>query len=82
MSTITDIVLTLDDAATFLKVSPDVVRGLLETEELSGRQMGGEWRTTTRAIISFVDGVPLQVVCCTSAEGSAICCQPGQAGCC
>ncbi|MFP6617679.1 MAG: helix-turn-helix domain-containing protein [Candidatus Hydrogenedentota bacterium] len=88
MNTMTDTVLTLDDAAKFLKVSPETVEGLLEGEELPGRQIGGEWRTTTRAVISFVDGVPLQVACCTSgaccttAEGSALCCQPGETGCC
>jgi excisionase family DNA binding protein len=88
-------ILTLDDAAELLKVSEDVIQGLLESGEIPGRQIGGEWRTTTRAIVSYVDGVPLQMSCCTTdasgmccvpaTEGSNLCCQPApgnDSGCC
>lgn len=82
MTTQTDTVLTLEDAAAFLKVSEDVVQNLLEQQDLAGRKIGGEWRTTTRAIIGYVDGVPMQTTCCTTEDGSTACCTPGQSGCC
>jgi excisionase family DNA binding protein len=88
MNTTADTILTLDDAAKFLKVSTETIQGLLESDELPGRQIGGEWRTTSRALVSFVDGVPLQVACCTPSDcctpaaSSSLCCQPGDTGCC
>lgn len=82
MNTAIDTVLTLDEAAAFLKAAPEVIQGLLETGELKGRQIAGEWRTTSRAAISYVDGVPLNGACCTSEDGTVTCCQPGQSGCC
>lgn len=70
----TDEVLTLEEAARFLKVQPAIVSDLLQDEELPGRQIAGEWRTTTRALVSFVDGVPLQqTICCTPGSD---CCTP------
>lgn len=87
-----DEVLTIDEAAAVLKVSPDIVGGLLDDGELPGRQIGGEWRTTKRALISYVDCVPLQMACCCPpVEGSAgasgqmaaaNCCTPGDGACC
>jgi hypothetical protein len=75
-------ILTLEEAAQFLKVDAHVIGSLLEAEELPGRLIGGQWRTTKRALISYVDSVPIQVACCTPAEGmEGACCQPGT-GCC
>ena len=73
-------ILTVDEAAGLLKVAPEVVLNLLLTSELAGRNVGGEWRTTKRALVSFVDGVPLQMSCCVPDT----CCSTGtQArGCC
>ncbi|MBI5093739.1 MAG: helix-turn-helix domain-containing protein [Candidatus Hydrogenedentes bacterium] len=60
-----DEILTVEEAAALLKSSPDVVLSLLMSSELAGRNIGGDWRTTRRALVSFVDGVPLQMACCT-----------------
>lgn len=72
-----DEILTTNEAAALLKVTPEIVDELLCSSELAGRTVGGEWRTTKRALVSFVDGVPIQVSCCTTAEGEA-----GSCGCC
>lgn len=71
-------ILTVDEAAQILNVEPNVVTELLNDGELPGRLVGGQWRTTSRALASFVDGVPLTQVCCTP-DGA--CCTPGQACC-
>jgi excisionase family DNA binding protein len=71
-----DDILTVEEAAELLKVAPDIVLDLLMSSELPGRNIGGEWRTTKRALVSFVDGVPLQAECCLS-DG---CCAPCPAG--
>lgn len=55
MKIVSDEVLTIEEAAEVLKVTPEVVTGLLEDGDLPGRPVGGEWRTTKRALISFVD---------------------------
>jgi hypothetical protein len=67
-------ILTVEEAASMLKVGPQVVTDLLVSSELPGRHIGGAWRTTRRALVSYVDGVPLQTVCCTPSE----CCPPGE----
>lgn len=85
-----DEIFTVDEAAQFLKVAPDVVAGLLETNEVAGRRIGGEWRTTKRALVSYVDGVPLQVACCPPgccspeemAAAGVNCCTPDGGNCC
>ena len=82
IETQTDAVLTLEEAAEFLKTGEDLVQKLLEQQDIAGRKVGGEWRTTTRAVLSYVDGVPLQVTCCTTEEGQTVCCPPGSGGCC
>lgn len=61
-----DDILTVDEAARLLKVAPDIVTRLLMASEIAGRNIGGEWRTTRRALLSFVDGVPLSTACCPS----------------
>jgi excisionase family DNA binding protein len=68
----TDEILTAQEAADALKTTSDVVEGLLESGELPGRKIGGEWRTTQRALISYVDGIPNGMVCCTPSD----CCPP------
>lgn len=68
----TDEIMTVDEAAAALKTAPDVVVALLDSGELPGRKLGGEWRTTSRALVSYVDGVPNGMVCCTTSD----CCAP------
>jgi hypothetical protein len=68
-----DEILTIEEAAAMLKVEPAVVTDLLVSNELPGRHIGGAWRTTRRALVSYVDGVPLQAACCGPGE----CCPPG-----
>ncbi len=83
-----DKILTIEEAAKRLKVAPDIVGGLLESGELPGRQIGGEWRTTSRALLGYIDGISTQGGCCcipVAADGSTAgvaCCQPNDSGCC
>jgi excisionase family DNA binding protein len=73
----TDEVLTLEEAARFMKVDVGLVSRLLESKELPGRMLGDEWRTTTRAVVGFVDSIPSQMTCCTTEDG--VCCMPAEA---
>ena len=78
-------VLTLDEAAEMLKVSPEAVEKYLSDGEMAGRQLEGEWRTTSRAVMEFVDGLSSQMTCCTTEDGKTVCCTPspsGSGGCC
>jgi excisionase family DNA binding protein len=74
----TDEVLTIEEAAKFLKVDEGLVSRLLESKELPGRLLGDEWRTTTRAVVGFVDSISNQV-CCTTEDG--VCCVPAGNSC-
>ena len=49
-----DEVLTLEEAAVFLKVSPDTVRSLAEDGELAGRRVGKDWRFARVAILAWL----------------------------
>jgi len=49
-----DDVLTLEDAANLLKLSPDVVRARAEDGELPGRRFGKEWRFARIAILDWL----------------------------
>lgn len=70
-------ILTVEEAATLLQVPHEVVLNLLVAGELPGRSLGsGQWRTTRRALVSFIDGVPIQAGCC----GPEGCCSTGAAG--
>ena len=70
-------ILTVEQAAGLLKVPSETVIELLLANELPGRSIGGQWLTTKRALMSFVDGAPLSGMCCTSDS----CCTPvAQAG--
>lgn len=76
-------ILTVEEAAALLKAPVDTVASLMESGELPGRQIAGYWRTTKRALVSYVEGVPLQMMCCTP----EMCCPPGTgtsgaSGCC
>jgi excisionase family DNA binding protein len=54
-----DEVLTLEEAAAFLKLSSDAVRSLAEGGELAGRRFGKEWRFARVAILAWLaDGEP------------------------
>ncbi len=61
-------ILTADEAASLLQVAPETVIDLLKASELAGRKVGGEWRTTRRALVNFIDGL---------SEGEGTCCPPG-----
>ena len=74
-------------------VDTAIVQTLLEDQAIPGRQIGHEWRTTLRALVSYVDGVPIQgessccvpMQCCTPEgdnTGVIKCCVPGDSGCC
>ena len=78
-----DLVLTLEEAAELMKVAPGLVERHLESGELAGRKLDGEWRTTSRAVLEFVDGLSARMACCTTADGKTVCCGPeGSCGCC
>ncbi len=66
-------ILTVEEAASVLQVDVQVVTDLLVASELPGRHIGGAWRTTRRALVTYVDGVSSQMVCCPPGE----CCPPG-----
>ncbi|HUN77828.1 MAG TPA: helix-turn-helix domain-containing protein [Solirubrobacteraceae bacterium] len=47
-------VLTAEDAAELLQVSPEVVLGLARAGELPGRDLGGEWRFARAALLGWL----------------------------
>src|SRR5258708_21356022 len=49
-----DEVLTLDEAATLLKLPADAVRTRAEEGDLPGRRLGNEWRFTRRAVLAWL----------------------------
>jgi excisionase family DNA binding protein len=51
-----DEVLTLDEAAALLKVSPDAVQALAKSGALPGRRVGKEWRFSRQAVIAWLAG--------------------------
>lgn len=65
-------ILTVDEAAQLLKIAPQAVLDLLMSSDLPGRNLGGEWRTTRRALIGFIDGLDQAGGCC----GPGMCCPP------
>lgn len=52
----TDEVLTIDDAAIFMKMAPKTIRKLLKDGTLPGRQVGKQWRITKRSLLDLIDG--------------------------
>ena len=53
----TDEILTVEQAAEFLKLSPQTVWAMLKSGDLPGRQVGRKWRTTRRALLHYIDGL-------------------------
>ncbi len=49
-------VLTLEEAAEFLRVSQESVRRLAATNQLPGRLIDGEWRFWVEAVVSWLSG--------------------------
>ena len=47
-------VLTLEEAAAFLRVSPDAVMRLVVQQSLPGRQIEGEWRFLRAALADWL----------------------------
>lgn len=59
-----DEILTLEEAAALLKIGPDVINDLFVCGEIPGRKIGGQWRTTKRALINYIDCIPYGSECC------------------
>jgi excisionase family DNA binding protein len=54
-----DEVLTLDEAASLLKLPADTVRSRAEESDLPGRRFGSEWRFARMAVLAWLaDGDP------------------------
>src|SRR5437868_6417008 len=49
-----DEVLTLEEVAAFLKLSPDAVRSRAEEGDLPGRRFGNEWRFARVAVLAWL----------------------------
>ena len=49
-ASVSDIVMTLTEAATFLRVSEEAVMKAITEQGLEGRQIGGEWRFLRSAV--------------------------------
>jgi excisionase family DNA binding protein len=49
-----DEVLTLEEIAAFLKLSPDAVRSRAEQGDLPGRRFGKEWRFAVTAVLAWL----------------------------
>jgi excisionase family DNA binding protein len=49
-------VLTVDEAATLLRVSADDVLSLVESGELRARRIGEHWRLTRTALMDWLRG--------------------------
>lgn len=78
-----DKVLSVKAAAKFAGVSASAIQGLLESRELAGRQIDGEWRTTRRAVLHYIDGgIGTVTGCCCPAPGEGSGCCSGLPGCC
>lgn len=56
MSLVADDVLTLDEAARYLRVSVQTAQGLAERCALPGRQVDGEWRFLKCALDDWLRG--------------------------
>lgn len=55
-STPTKEILTVEETASLLKVSPSTVRNLARRGLLPGRKVGKEWRFTRSAVLAWVSG--------------------------
>ena len=76
-------VLSVKAAAKFAGVSTEAIQRLLESRELAGRQIDGQWRTTQRAVLHYIDGgIGSSVGCCCPAPGEGGGCCSGLPGCC
>lgn len=49
-ASVSEIVMTLSEAANFLRVSEDAVMKAISEQGLEGRQIGGEWRFLRSAV--------------------------------
>ena len=49
-------VVTLDEAATFLRVEAPALAELAERGKVPGRKLGGEWRFSRRALLDWLAG--------------------------
>jgi len=52
--TLTDEVLTLEEAAALLKLPADTVRSRAEEDDLPGRRFGKEWRFARIAVLAWL----------------------------
>ena len=53
----TDEVLTIEEAAEFLKMTPKTIRKMLKEGTIPGSRVGKQWRTTRRALLDCIDGL-------------------------
>ena len=51
-------VLNLDEAATLLRVKPEVIRTLAESQQIPARLVGDEWRFWQPALLEWLKGEP------------------------
>ena len=68
-------ILTIDEAARAMQVAPDVIESLLVSGDIPGKEIAGEWRTTMRALVGYVDGQGAGVMCCPP---GTTCCVPAE----
>jgi excisionase family DNA binding protein len=69
---VVDEVLTLEEIARLLKVSPDAVRSRAEEGELPGRRFGKEWRFARMAVLAWLADGEVQKRRATKAQSRAI----------
>lgn len=65
-------VLTVEEAAAVLKISPYTVRELLKVGELPGRKIGRQWRIRTFDLQAFVEGKATTIEQVTPAGNEAV----------
>src|SRR5437879_8391318 len=52
-------VLDVDEAAALLRVKPEVVRALAESQRIPARRVGDEWRFWHAALLEWLKGDPV-----------------------
>jgi len=50
-----EVILTLEEVASFLRSEPSVIEGLLQSGDLQGFKLGNEWRIPAAAVTSFLE---------------------------
>jgi len=50
-----EVILTVEEVASFLRSEPSVVESLLHSGDLQGFRLGNEWRIPAQAVMSFLE---------------------------